>query len=103
MQSEKHSEEDKAWELKLSKKYNDLAGSRTQAGAAALDDAARADVIWDAAYADQNTPHAFTGVLQRFDAPLGDTNHEIYSIWNDGVRCWGPFRPPFWPPRGRAF
>jgi hypothetical protein len=85
MQSEKHSEEDKAWELKLSKKYNDLAGSRMHLGAH-LEESQRAEVVWDAAYSDQNVPHAFTGVLQRFDMPLGDTNHEILSIWNGDVR-----------------
>jgi hypothetical protein len=91
-QAEKHSEEDKAWELKLSKKYNDLAGIKTQTGWQ-LDEPQRAEVAWEAAYCDQNTEHAFTGVLQHFDKPLGDTNHEVLSIWNNEV--WTCNKCPF--------
>eukprot|EP00892_Ulva_mutabilis_P000523 jgi/Ulvmu1/10471/UM064_0008.1 len=73
--AEKHSEVDKAWELKLSKKYNDLAGSGGQT-IWKFDDTKRS-AVWEAAYPDQNTPHAFTGILQRFQHPMGDCHHEI--------------------------
>lgn len=85
MQAAQHGETDKAWELKLSKKYNDLAGVKTSHGWQ-LDEPQRAEVTWEAAYADQNVEHAFTGILQRFDKPLGDSSHDILSIWNGQVR-----------------
>lgn len=75
LQAEKHSEVDKAWELKLSKKYNDLAGGRAQTTLKFQD--VKRPAVWEAAYPDQNTPHAFTGLLQRFQYPMGDCNHEI--------------------------
>jgi hypothetical protein len=51
-----------------------------------VDEQQRAEVAWEAAYADQNIEHAFTGVLQRFAKPLGDTSHDILSIWNGQAR-----------------
>lgn len=83
-QAEKYAEEDKAWELKLSKKYNDLAGVRSHGWR--LEDAPQSSPAWEAAYNDQHVDHAFTGILQRFDKPLGDTSHAILSIWNGHVR-----------------
>ena len=87
-QAERHAEEDRAWELTLSKKYNDLAGIKETAGWQLDLEQQRAEVTWEAAYSDQNTEHAFTGVLQRFEKPLGDSNHEVLSVWNPQVRPW---------------
>ena len=55
------------------------------AGRQLTDEQQRTEVTWEAAYSDQNTEHAFTGVLQRFEKPLGDSNHEVLSVWNPGV------------------
>lgn len=85
LQAEKHSEVDKAWELKLSKKYNDLAGGGGQA-MWKFEDTKRT-AAWEAAYPDQNAPHAFTGLLQRFQHPMGDCNHEILCTVMPKVRC----------------
>jgi hypothetical protein len=82
-QAESFAEVDRAWELKLNKKYNDLAGSKVSSDWVAKD--MRTEVAWEAAYADQNVPHPFTGVLQRFFPPMGDNNHQIYDIWCDEV------------------
>jgi hypothetical protein len=78
-QAEKHSEFDKAWELQLSKKYNDLAGSGKRSNWNGQSDEPQPSKAtgWEVAYPDQNIPHAFTGILQRFDNPMGDCNHEI--------------------------
>jgi hypothetical protein len=78
IQAEKHSEIDKAWELKLSKKYNDLAGNGSKLKSS-VEEAAERTALWEAAYPDQNIPHAFTGILQRFETPIGDCNHEILA------------------------
>lgn len=91
LQAEKHSEVDKAWELKLSKKYNDLAGCGGQA-MWKFEDTKR-PAVWEAAYPDQNTPHAFTGLLQRFQHPMGDCNHEILctlmpKVCRCMLMCW---------------
>ena len=51
-----------------------------------LDEPVRAEVAWEAAYSDQAVEHAFTGILQRFGKPLGDTSHDIQSIWNGQAR-----------------
>lgn len=75
---------DKAWELKLSKKYNDLAGGGGQS-IWKFEDSKR-PAVWEAAYSDQNTPHAFTGLLQRFQHPMGDRNHEIICTVMPNVR-----------------
>lgn len=77
LQAEKHSDFDKAWELQLSKKYIDLAGSGKRSNWNEGEASLVKTSVWEAAYPDQNIPHGFTGVLRRFDNPMGDTNHEI--------------------------
>jgi hypothetical protein len=81
LQAEKHSDYDKAWELQLSKKYNDLAGQESANGKRSNwveGEASQSKAsVWEVAYPDQNVPHSFTGVLRRWEDPMGDTNHEI--------------------------
>jgi hypothetical protein len=80
LQAEKHSDYDKAWESQLSKKYNDLAGQEASSGKKSdwIEEASHSkSSAWEAAYPDQNVPHSFSGVLRRWEDPLGDTNHEI--------------------------
>ena len=87
-QAAEHGREDARMELRLSKKHNDLIGGVNRGKTWKVEDSdshGPAHVIWEALYPEMRREHAFTGLLQRFQAPMGNSNHVVRCIWTSEV------------------
>lgn len=80
-----HGRLDAKAELKCSKKHNELHGADTgniwkQESDAR--DLPGSQIAWEPPYPEMRCENAFTGVLQKFHAPMGGSNQILRCLWS---------------------